>query len=539
MKALPSRRSWGVIHAWRRRSISSGDPHSSSGPSSSSKPDASQSAVHPAMRGRPEELSDSEEGSNNAAREKKRWGQQLAWLSGILEPALNLYHKALPPGKSEGNAGPPSTRSLVDIAACLHRSNYGMQQWGLGDLTLGLYLLSLRHAAEGAVDVVEGVQVKSDVLVEDFIYYVELAKGAYLKNEAALARISMLKESNVVKFVDKASVMRPAYYIGLDHRAQTVILGIRGTQSIHDLITDLASHGEEEIFNEGNAHFGTAQAARWFFHNEVQTLRKCLQENMGYGLRIVGHSLGGATASLLAMMLHKRSVELLGIPPEQVAAVGIATPPCVSKSLAVECAGYVTTLALQYDVIPRMSAAALERLRDEILLLDWMNAFKEEENRTGLLDMVASTLQAISSVQEAARRYAIYAKLRGLSDEPKQEATPQNPKNQIMEKDESSKSEATKTVKEHEELYSPGILYHLCGRASMKDQHGDSAAQGCSLWLVNRDARFSRIVLTGSMLSDHKCDSHYYALRDVLKSLPRSERRSPLPSVRDNTLNDK
>ena len=101
-----------------------------------------------------------------------------------------------------------------------------------------------------------------------------------MKDPANLARISMLRESNVVKFMDKSSVMRPAYYIAVDMRERLVILGIRGTSSIHDLITDLVAHSDEEVtFDGGSVHFGTVKAAEWFIANELNTLRHCLKTN--------------------------------------------------------------------------------------------------------------------------------------------------------------------------------------------------------------------------------------------------------------------
>lgn len=61
----------------------------------------------------------------------------------------------------------------------------------------------------------------------------------------------------------------------------------------------------------------------------------------------MGHSLGGATAALLAIMLRKKSAKELGFNPEIVSAVGYATPPCVSKELAESCSSYVTTVVMQ------------------------------------------------------------------------------------------------------------------------------------------------------------------------------------------------
>lgn len=69
-----------------------------------------------------------------------------------------------------------------------------------------------------------------------------------------------------------------------------------------------------------------------------------------YKLRLVGHSLGGASAALLAIMLRKQAADKLGFDPDIVSAVGFGTPPCVSKELAESCASYVTTVVLQVSI---------------------------------------------------------------------------------------------------------------------------------------------------------------------------------------------
>jgi hypothetical protein len=47
-----------------------------------------------------------------------------------------------------------------------------------------------------------------------------------------------------------------------------------------------------------------------------------------------------------------------------------------------------------------------------------------------------------------------------------------------------------------------------------------------TLWKRHPGEHFERIVLPGNIISDHKCDSHYYALRDVLKGLPGTNNES-------------
>lgn len=115
--------------------------------------------------------------------------------------------------------------------------------------------------------------------MQDLIYHLELAKGCYKGDAAGLSRNSMIRESNVLKFVKNSSLLRPGYYIGVDARRKLVILGIRGTQTVYDLITDIVSSSDGEVTFEGySTHFGTAEAARWFLTYEIGTIRNCLEK---------------------------------------------------------------------------------------------------------------------------------------------------------------------------------------------------------------------------------------------------------------------
>ncbi|CAI9761399.1 unnamed protein product [Fraxinus pennsylvanica] len=115
-----------------------------------------------------------------------------------------------------------------------------------------------------------------------------------------------------------------------------VILGISGTCTVYDVITDIVSSSHEEVTFEGySTHFSTAEAPPWFLTHE------------GFRLRLVGHSLGGSTASLLAMMLRKKSFNELGFSPDIIFAVGYANPPSVCKELAESCSDFVTIVVMQ------------------------------------------------------------------------------------------------------------------------------------------------------------------------------------------------
>ncbi|EEF30021.1 triacylglycerol lipase, putative [Ricinus communis] len=451
-----------------------------------------------------------------------KWRLELAWLTKALEPALQLWNGL-------GNRTPPTGRSLMEIVASIQRSKIAIEGWSLSDLTIGLYLIYLRQSSLNPFEDFKGVQIASELVVRDLIYHIELAKGSYKDNAFWLARNSMLRESNILKFVKDSSVMRPGYYIGVDPRKKLLIVGIRGTHTVYDLITDIVTSSDREVTFEGfSTHFGTAEAARWFLNHEMGTIRKYLEKYEGFRLRLVGHSLGAATASLLAIMLRKKSPEELGFSPDIVSAVGYATPPCVSRELAETCADFVKTVVMQEDIVPRLSVAALGRLKNEILQTDWMSVIEKEDWRS-VIGLVTNAKQVVSSVQDVARKLADYAKFRSnkiFPDHPISKASTTSPgiitstsgatteKDMVLEKE-----GAASTVPE--ELFVPGTVYYLKKDIDVQTCSRDGrGVEFFTLWKRHPGEHFQRIVLSSNIISDHKCDSHYYALRDVLKALP-------------------
>ncbi|XVF32421.1 hypothetical protein REPUB_Repub17cG0081100 [Reevesia pubescens] len=456
-----------------------------------------------------------------------KWKLELAWLTKALEPALHLCRWALPIGNGIGDKPPPSTRSVSEIISSIQRSKTGIEGWSLSDLTIGLYLMYLRQASLNPFEDVKGVKITSDSIVQDLIYHIELAKGCYKDNAAILARTTMLRESNVLKFVMNSSVMRPGYYIGVDPRKKLVIFGIRGTHTVYDLITDIVSSSDGEVTFEGySTHFGTAEAARWFLHHELGTIRKCLKKYEGFRLRLVGHSLGAAIASLLAIMLRRKSKMELGFSPEIVSAVGYATPPCVSKELAEACSDFVTTIVMQDDIVPRLSAASLARLRNEILQTDWMSVVEKGDWKS-VVDLVTNAKLVVSSVQDVACKLADYAHFKSKKESSNSGSTSVSSASKLKTKNVAvlQNEEGAYTVPE--ELFVPGTVYYL--KRNVDDHAKSSDNRGSeyfSLWRRHPGEHFQRIVLSSNLISDHRCDSHYYALRDVLKGLPMSHDES-------------
>lgn len=70
------------------------------------------------------------------------------------------------------------------------------------------------------------------------------------------------------------------------------------------------------------------------------------------------------------------------------------------------------------------------------------------------------------------------------------------------------------------ELFMPGTLYIL--KRNVHARNNGNIRDYFTLLKRHSWEHFQRIVLSNNIISDHKCDSHYYALRDVLKGMPGS-----------------
>ncbi|XP_039773321.1 diacylglycerol lipase-beta-like isoform X2 [Panicum virgatum] len=183
-----------------------------------------------------------------------------------------------------------------------------------------------------------------------------------------------------------------AYFVVVLHDKRTVVIGVRGTETPEDLITDglcrecaFTMEDLDGLINEKTpaatrervistfphyGHGGIVEAARELF----MQLNECTGENTssgrlgflstllgqgsechGYKVRIVGHSLGGAVATVLGMMLFGK------YPDVHVYAYGPL--PCVDFIIAEACSHFVTSIICNYEFSSRLSINSILRLR--------------------------------------------------------------------------------------------------------------------------------------------------------------------------------
>eukprot|EP00727_Mastigamoeba_balamuthi_P010169 m51a1_g5775 hypothetical protein (240) ;mRNA; f:1251950-1252788 len=138
--------------------------------------------------------------------------------------------------------------------------------------------------------------------------YFEYAAASSEETAEGVCRAARLPADSLLVTHLAADYFRPAYYLAVDHDTEHIILAIRGTKRLPDVWTDVGWNPVE--FMGGHAHDGFVRASTFFsdakpaeyVDDDVLTLVSRLKlAHPTYTVRVVGHSLGGGVASLLAI----------------------------------------------------------------------------------------------------------------------------------------------------------------------------------------------------------------------------------------------
>ncbi|RKP27871.1 hypothetical protein SYNPS1DRAFT_12033 [Syncephalis pseudoplumigaleata] len=182
---------------------------------------------------------------------------------------------------------------------------------------------------------------------------------------ASVREYLSLAEDELLAYEFHASlVFRPSYFIALDRETSSVVLCIRGTMSIMDTLTDLVCDYQQ--WKGGLVHAGILSAAQWFFTDVVpQILAYCRQHDMRR-IRIIGHSLGGSTASVLTILLSTMKSRLL--PGDMdVRGYSYGGACCVSLDISRQYADVIDAYVLDNDLVPRLSYGSVMDLKSMVL----------------------------------------------------------------------------------------------------------------------------------------------------------------------------
>ncbi|KAI9289143.1 Alpha/Beta hydrolase protein, partial [Umbelopsis sp. AD052] len=204
--------------------------------------------------------------------------------------------------------------------------------------------------------------------------------GKYLRavqrsksNREAIVKFLRIPPQDLLGYeygVRKGAVFQPSYFVSVDRPRRAIILGIRGTWSLYDCITDLVC--EYRPWKGGLAHSGMLASAQWFFTNIIPQIFHYVHNHAGQidSFVITGHSLGGGSASLLTMMVVDHIEELRhlsGNPNFRVHCYSYAPVAAVTEALSDAYAEYIDSFVCQDDIVGRTSYGTAMELKELIM----------------------------------------------------------------------------------------------------------------------------------------------------------------------------
>ena len=165
----------------------------------------------------------------------------------------------------------------------------------------------------------------------------------------------------------------PAYYLAVDHKMQCIVLSIRGTSSVGDILTDLNAKSKRHRMSgtTGFVHEGMLQSAQFMYESVTSTVVTACHRHRGYRVVVTGHSLGAGVAALLGLM-YKDHPAIYGQDGARLRVWCFASPCIVSREFTDNALGnaFITSIALETDVVTRLSMESVRKynLRQDFIM---------------------------------------------------------------------------------------------------------------------------------------------------------------------------
>ncbi|EHY59395.1 hypothetical protein HRR83_001328 [Exophiala dermatitidis] len=202
------------------------------------------------------------------------------------------------------------------------------------------------------------------------------------------------------------------HFITIDDDSKAVVLTCRGTLGFEDVLTDMTCDYDDLVWQgqRYKVHKGVHASARRLLGGSgsrvMATIKATLEQYPDYGLVLCGHSLGGAVAAILAILISEPSFDGDGktrfvtagnmpklitthnkttggagpytssyVPPITLPAgrpihvYAYGTPACMSELLRVATRGLITTVVNHSDIVPCLSLGILHDFRTVALHL--------------------------------------------------------------------------------------------------------------------------------------------------------------------------
>lgn len=157
------------------------------------------------------------------------------------------------------------------------------------------------------------------------------------------------------------------HFVAVDHANRKVVLAIRGTFTLSEIIVDVAAFSRPCYGGEAHSEMMTMAERVWGASGA--TVRELLQTNDGYEFILTGHSLGAGTACLLNIMCHNDGNKL--VDGRKVRCFAFAAPPVFSPlELVPGAVKSATNYIHDKDVVPFLSVDSVRHVFSSVRVIE-------------------------------------------------------------------------------------------------------------------------------------------------------------------------
>jgi len=209
----------------------------------------------------------------------------------------------------------------------------------------------------------------SDVLLAEIMHYIRFADAAYATRAIKVAQRCPIMPSDILS--DPAPLWMsqpfvPAHFVAVERSTRRIVICIRGTKELADVLTDLSCERRPLLHSHG--HRGMISAAEALDEKISPAIAQYIECDDPYRIVITGHSMGGSVGAALALQMRAR-----GGAWARTRCFTYGPSPCIESDLVSVSRECIVSVVLGVDVVTRLSAASLDRLLLDMNEYEWQN----------------------------------------------------------------------------------------------------------------------------------------------------------------------
>ncbi|KAJ8100573.1 hypothetical protein POJ06DRAFT_253118 [Lipomyces tetrasporus] len=232
--------------------------------------------------------------------------------------------------------------------------------------------------------------------------------------------------------IDQSGGIPLVHFVAVDHVNKTVVLTIRGTLGLEDVLTDLTCEYQEfewrgKIYKAHRGMLKSALLLKRPSSRVLMTIKVALEElGREYGLVICGHSLGGGVAALLSILISEPAPGGIFVTSgystlpagRKIHSYAFGPPATISSDLRMKTRRLTTSVVYGLDIVPCLSLGVLRDFQSVALAFKADKQGVVDQIRKRVLSKLASRTGAFFDAQDDDYLWAELCKLRhGMQNE--------------------------------------------------------------------------------------------------------------------------